>query len=563
MEGSDQAGGLPFYRVAAPHRTSGKAPDSATSYRHRVRVPSPDEVGEMGTLDGASSAHTPAFSGSPAAFVVDDRGLVSAWSPAAERLLGYETAEIVGRPVTELCPVPPCGTPQQLLPAAETSSTPWITTVLMHRQGHPVPVTLMTCSVTSSGPGGERTVIMATAGSLPEIPEDEAVQGRFHRHEHLAAVALRRRLETADAPDHSAAEITRSYLPARSGAGVNGSCIDVIPLSGTRVAFIVGDVPGSGMQATVCIGLIGAAVRALSELDLAPEEVVARLDDIVSRYAAGERNEWSLWFVERLVGATYLYAVYDPIARRCVMASAGHPPPAVADRNGSVHVPELPSNRPLGMGEPVFEPLDLELTEGSTLLFYTGSLVRACGTSNAVPGLLRTAIQRSGQLIEDVCRTAVDIATPLLAAEDDLSLLVVRTRALSGNQVVTWELPRDPAAVAGIRSLVLRQLDQWDLGHLGFATELIASELVTNAIRYGREPIRLRLVHDRALICEVFDGSSTSPHIRRANTTDEGGRGLFLVAECSQSWGVRYTDQGKIIWAEQELVPEATPEFPQ
>ncbi len=106
-------------------------------------------------------------------------------------------------------------------------------------------------------------------------------------------------------------------------------------------------------------------------------------------------------------------------------------------------------------------------------------------------------------------------------------------------------------------------LDQWDLGHLGFATELIASELVTNAIRYEREPIRLRLVHDRALICEVFDGSSTSPHIRRANTTDEGGRGLFLVAECSQCWGVRYTNQGQIIWAEQELVPEATPEFPQ
>ncbi|MFD7607952.1 PP2C family protein-serine/threonine phosphatase [Streptomyces mirabilis] len=108
------------------------------------------------------------------------------------------------------------------------------------------------------------------------------------------------------------------------------------------------------MQATVCIGLIGAAVRALAELDLAPEEVLARLDDIVSRFTAGQGNQWSPSLVERLVGATYLYAVYDPIARRCVMASAGHPPPAVAAPDGSVHVPELPSNGPLGMGEPVF-----------------------------------------------------------------------------------------------------------------------------------------------------------------------------------------------------------------
>ncbi|MFD7447155.1 SpoIIE family protein phosphatase [Streptomyces sp. NPDC059909] len=418
--------------------------------------------------------------------------------------------------------------------------------------------------MTSVIPGSEGTVILATAGSLPEnreYREDTSVQNSLHHRERSAAVALRRRAEPADTPEHSAAEITRSYLPARSGTGVNGSWVDVISLPGTRVAFVAGDVPVSGMQATVCIGLIGSAVRALSELDLAPEEVLARMDDIVARYAAGERNKWSLWFVERLVGATCLYAVYDPIARRCVMASAGHPPPAVADPDGSIRVPKLPSNRPLGMGEPVFEPLDFELAEGSTLLFYAGGLVRACGTDNAVPGLLRRAMGRSGPSIEDACRVTVDAVTPLLAAEDDLALLVVRTRALRGDRVVTWELPRDPAAVASIRSLVLQQLDQWGLGHLDFTTELMTSELVTNAIRYGREPMRLRLIHDRTLICEVSDGSSTSPHIRRASATDEGGRGLFLVAECSQRWGVRYADQGKTIWAEQVLKAETTPEF--
>ncbi|MGW1727975.1 SpoIIE family protein phosphatase [Streptomyces sp. NPDC002306] len=516
----------------------------------------------MGTMDGALSTCVADVLGGPAAFLVDARGLVSAWSPAAERLLGYATAEVVGRPVAELSPPHSWDSHQRLLPPA-TGSVSGDSIVLLHRQGHLVPVTFSACSVASSTPGSEQTVILATVGLMPggpSIGEDQTVQSRLHRGENLAAVAMRRRLETTDTQQHSAAEITRSYLPARSGTGVNGSWVDVIPLSGARLAFVAGDIPVSGMQATVCIGLMGAAVRALSELDLAPEEVLARLDDIVSRYAAGESDEWSLWFVERLVGTTCLYAVYDPITRRCVMASAGHPPPAIVDLDGLVRVPELPDSRPLGRGEPVFEPVDVTLAEGSTLLFHSGSLARACSTNDAATELLRTVIQRGNPSIENVCRATADIATPLLPADDDLSLLVARTRALSDSRVATWDLPRDPAAVADMRSLIVRQLHQWDLDYLDFATELIASELVTNAIRYGRDPMRLRLIHEKALICEVLDGSSAAPHIRLANTTDEGGRGLLLVAECSRCWGVRYTDQGKIIWAEQSLTSQGMPE---
>jgi two-component sensor histidine kinase len=88
---------------------------------------------------------------------------------------------------------------------------------------------------------------------------------------------------------------------------------------------------------------------------------------------------------------------------------------------------------------------------------------------------------------------------------------------------------------------------------VGFVTELIVSELVTNAIRYGSEPIRLRLIRDRELICEVADESSTSPHLRRARSSDEGGRGLMLVAQFATRWGTRYHATGKTIWAEQAL----------
>lgn len=85
-----------------------------------------------------------------------------------------------------------------------------------------------------------------------------------------------------------------------------------------------------------------------------------------------------------------------------------------------------------------------------------------------------------------------------------------------------------------------------------FVTELMVSELVTNTIRYADGPIRLSLIRDEVLVCDVSDGSST-PHLRRARDYDEGGRGLFLVARLTQRWGTRYTRTGKTVWAERPI----------
>jgi signal transduction histidine kinase len=134
---------------------------------------------------------------------------------------------------------------------------------------------------------------------------------------------------------------------------------------------------------------------------------------------------------------------------------------------------------------------------------------------------------------------------------DDVALLAARTHALDPRQVATWDIPADPAAVAGARENAMRCLERWRLEDLAFSTELIVSELVTNAIRYGRPPIRLRLIHDSTLICEVSDTSGSAPHPRRAQVFDEGGRGLLLVAQLSRRWGSRHTQTGKTIWCEQ------------
>jgi anti-sigma regulatory factor (Ser/Thr protein kinase) len=136
---------------------------------------------------------------------------------------------------------------------------------------------------------------------------------------------------------------------------------------------------------------------------------------------------------------------------------------------------------------------------------------------------------------------------------DDVALLMARTKRLGTGQVAAWELPSDPAVVADARRTATRQLAHWGLDELAFTTELVVSELVTNAIRYATGSIRLRLIRERALVCEVLDGGATAPHLRHPRTTDEGGRGLLLVSQLTQRWGTRFVPEGKVIWAEQAL----------
>ncbi|MYV40376.1 SpoIIE family protein phosphatase [Streptomyces sp. SID1328] len=374
---------------------------------------------------------------------------------------------------------------------------------------------------------------------------------RRYTRERTAAITLQQSMLPRSVPEQCAVEVAHHYRPARAHAGVGGSWFDVIPLSGARVALTLGDIPATGAEASACMGQICSAVRTLAQLDLAPDEVLARLDDIVPRLVEREHTAGFAPILEKLVGATCLYAVYDPVSRHCVMASAGHPPPVVADPAGQVHFANLPSNQPLGLGDAVFEPYTIELAEGSTLALYAQSVLAARNADQTLHERLCAIIGQSGRSPNEIGQAVATAVIPHLAAEDDLALLVARTRSLDSVHVATWDLPCDPAAVASTRSLATRQLDQWGLEHLAFTTELIVSELVTNAIRYGSPPIRLRLIRDQMLICEVSDASSTSPHIRRAATIDEGGRGLFLVAQCSHRWGSRYDATGKTIWAEQ------------
>ncbi|MGW0769320.1 SpoIIE family protein phosphatase [Streptomyces sp. NPDC002676] len=374
---------------------------------------------------------------------------------------------------------------------------------------------------------------------------------RFAR-ERSTALALQHSLLPRGLSGQAAVDVAHRYLPCGSLAGVGGDWFDIIPLSGSRVALVVGDVVGHGIQSSATMGRLRTAVRTLADVDLAPDELLTHLDDLVTHLASDNGGEEAAE-----LGATCLYAVYDPISRRLSLAAAGHPAPAVILPGGVAEFVPMTAGPPLGVGGLPFEATELRLPEGTIVALYTDGLLenRERDVDHAGDAELRRALSAPADSLEDLGDAVLKAVLPQ-APGDDVALLLARTRALGADHVATWDVAPDPAQVAVLRQATGEQLAVWGLDEAAFVTELVVSELVTNAIRYGEPPIQLRLIRDRALICEVSDASSTSPHLRRAHAYDEGGRGLLLVAQLTQRWGSRQTGSGKTIWAEQPL-PDA------
>ncbi|MFJ8624976.1 SpoIIE family protein phosphatase [Kitasatospora sp. NPDC093550] len=375
---------------------------------------------------------------------------------------------------------------------------------------------------------------------------------RRYSREHTTALTLQRSLLPRRLPRQESIEVASGYLPAGAGAGVGGDWFDVIPLSGARVALVVGDVVGHGLHASASMGRLRTAVRTLADVDLPPDELLTHLDDLVLHLPDDLQPEDGFESTGES-GATCLYAVYDPVSRRCVLASAGHPLPLVIAPDGTRTEVSVQPGPPLGIGGLPFEATELELPEGSLLALFTDGLVedRDCDAEQGTAELLRVLSEPAASL-EALCDTAMKA---LLSEHrtDDAALLLARTHALTPDRVADWHGEPDVSQVPHARRFAVERLAAWGLEDLSFVTELVVSELVTNAVKYGAPPIRLRLIRDTALICEVSDASETSPHLRRARAFDEGGRGLMLVAQLTQGWGTRHTAEGKTIWCAQTI----------
>ncbi|MFJ7490386.1 SpoIIE family protein phosphatase [Streptomyces sp. NPDC097727] len=426
-----------------------------------------------------------------------------------------------------------------------------------------------------SEPFGERDRALAT-----ELAARAAVcidNARLYRREHERALILQRSLLPPGDPVAAGLDIACRYLPGNTATEVGGDWFDVIELPGHRTALVVGDVMGRGLRAAVAMGELRTAVRTLALLDLEPAEVLSALDEVArglgtpgggtsSSDGFGGGTQWPSRAAHKsreadlseVYLATCVYAVYDPVTRRCTFANAGHLPPAVVEPGEPAMLLDVPPGMPLGVGGEPFEEVEVELKEGALLALYTDGLVES-RDHPLDEGLdaLRGALIEPERPLEDVCDhvlTTLDTRH----GEDDIALLMARIRGLSADAVGDWRLPREPRSVGRARELARGQLLAWDLGELVDTTELLVSELVTNALRYGEGEIRLRLLRDRTLVCEVWDAGLVQPRRRRARDTDEGGRGLQLVGLLSVAWGSRRTPRGKTVWFELAL-PDGEP----
>ncbi|MEV3946442.1 SpoIIE family protein phosphatase [Streptomyces halstedii] len=374
---------------------------------------------------------------------------------------------------------------------------------------------------------------------------------RRYVHEFTVASTLQRRLLPQLPEDQPAVETHHLLLPGRA----SGSWYDTISLPGARTALVIGEVSERGLQASTTMGQLRTVVHALAALDLEPDELLARLYDTVARLAR-ERAQLpaSDPLHREALAATCAYAVYDPFTETCAMASAGHPAPLVVDPDGTTGVADLPIGPPLGSTtqEPV-AAATFPLRQGSVLALGSGALSEHLAPPS---GALRQVLAHPDRPLRELCDEAA-YALPDSAELHGSVLLLARTRTMPAERYAAWELPYDTSAPATARRLTSRRLADWNLDDdTGEATELIVSEMVTNAVRYGRPPVNLRLILDRGLTCEIRDGSTTAPHMKYAGAVDEGGRGLFIVSQLATVWGTRYAPGGKTVWSEQTLPPD-------
>ncbi|MCF2538670.1 SpoIIE family protein phosphatase [Streptomyces nigra] len=371
---------------------------------------------------------------------------------------------------------------------------------------------------------------------------DKAV---LYGREAYIADELQRTMLPETLPRPTGVRLASRYLPAAETARVGGDWYDAIPLPGSRVALVVGDVMGHSMTSAAIMGQLRTTAQTLAGLDLPPQEVLHHLDEQAQRLGT-----------DRM--ATCLYAVYDPVAHRITIANAGHPPPVLLHMGGHAEVLRVPAGAPIGVGGVDFEAVELDAPAGATLLLYTDGLVES-RLRDVWTGIeqLREKLAATAQLtgpdhpppLEALCDDVLDMLGPG-DRDDDIALLAARFDGIAPSDVAYWHLDPEDAAPGRARRLARGALSGWGMEELTDSVELLVSEIVTNAVRYASRPVTLRLLRTDVLRCEVGDDVPQLPRLRQARATDEDGRGLYLVNRLARRWGATRLSTGKVVWFE-------------
>ncbi|MGW0164585.1 SpoIIE family protein phosphatase [Streptomyces sp. NPDC003343] len=366
---------------------------------------------------------------------------------------------------------------------------------------------------------------------------------RMYTYQESVAETLQYSMLPHIAPHMAGCDIATRYLPGTLLGRVGGDWFDSVKLPGARTALVVGDVMGHGPNSAAMMGQLRTAVQTMAALDLPPAQLLRNLDDLAQR-----------------LGDTYLatclYAVYDPIASELHIANAGHIPPVLVRAvDGRSELLELPTGAPIGVGGVPFESARVPVARGDRLEMCTDGLVEVRGEDIGV-GLatLCESAAHPAASMDDACDTIIRALNTCGGRKDDVALLMARLNGIAPRDVAVWGFAAEPAEAGRARAVVREQLHEWRLDGLADHVELLADELVTNAVRHARgRRIQLRLVRGDTLLCEVDDDDPTLPTLLGVGADDEFGRGLRVVSTLAREWGTTRTGPGKTVWFELTL----------
>ncbi|CAL9368409.1 hypothetical protein SUDANB120_00811 [Streptomyces sp. enrichment culture] len=397
----------------------------------------------------------------------------------------------------------------------------------------------------------ERNLLVALGSGIAQSLQ----RAILFEQEHDLAEGLQRAMLPRRIPDVPGTRIAVRYRAARMGRKIGGDWYDVVPLGEGRVGVMIGDVEGHDTDAAAVMGQLRIVLRAYAAEGHTPDTAMARASAFLHDLAT-----------DRVAACTY--AEMDLATGMLRMVRAAHHDPLVRRGDGSCHTVPVAGGPPLGTppheqpgagtGYPV---TSVELHPGDTLVLCTDGLLERNGADRAagMRDLVR-AVSTGPTDVEELADVLCDLIGDA-GGRDDMALLLLRRRGTpaprGGGPLRLRLAPGDPHGPSTARHLIRAAAAAWGARELTDEIELAADELMTNALVHtdGGGHVGLRMTAEGRIRIEVEDSSSALPHRRQAGDWSVSGRGLLLVEELAQDWGVEPRGGGKCVWCE-FAVPE-------
>ncbi len=390
----------------------------------------------------------------------------------------------------------------------------------------------------------EHSVLIALATLLGQTFE----RTRLYDAQHALAQKLQQALLPRMLPQRAGVLTTTRYVPTSGGIELGGDWYDLINLPDGSIAAVIGDVQGHNISAAVVMGQLRSAVRAYAAEGHDPGTVLSRTNRLLVELDT-----------DRF--ATCCCVWLDPGTGVAEIVSAGHHQPLIRFPDGHYQAREVQTGIPMGIEPDIhYRSTKVTLEPGTLVALYTDGLVDADDPDDerSMRISLEDALAGSGGELETLGDLMIGGISKLPARADDAALLLLRYEGASAEaQLHVQRLAihrRDLQGVGRAREFLREWLRSVKLDPLAEDAELLASEVVTNALVHGDSDVdvHVRRYPERVRI-EVRD---SDPHLALpvpepvGDDEAEGGRGLVIVSAMASAWGNSPSGRGKTVWFE-------------